>query len=199
MRRPGLGHLAIALLAAALTVATAAAAGQTARMTFGDLTIEGQSCQGSFRERGPWEWEGPVTVRASGLTMTCDRFKVWPTPDYRDFERVEAAGDVHIEGRYLTAEETEWEIDGRADAGEYDAKTQQGILTGAVTFRARNTATGAILSAAAERLIYDAKTRGLRFERGDEPVQMEWQAPEPPAEPSGESPDQPEAEKADGG
>lgn len=196
MRRPALGPLAIALLAAALTAATAAAAGQGARMTFGGLRIEGQSCRIPFRERGPWEWEGPVTVRASGFIMTCDSFKLWPTPDYRDFQRVEAAGDVRIEGRHVAADETKWEINGRADAGEYDKKTQQGVLSGSVTFQAKNTATGAVRSAAAERLIYDVKTECVRFERGDTPVRMEWHQPQPPAEASGESPAQPEAEKA---
>ncbi len=124
MRRPALGRLATALLAVALTAAAAAAA-QSARMTFGSLTIEGQSWQGGLRGQGPWEWKGPVTVRASGLTMTCDKvFKLWPTPDYRDFERVEASGHIRIDGRYRTADETEWEITGQADAGTYDAKTR---------------------------------------------------------------------------
>jgi lipopolysaccharide export system protein LptA len=111
----------------------------------------------------------------------------------------EAAGNVRIEGRYRSADETEWDVDGRADSAEYDRKTQQGILSGSVTFRAKNRATGRVVSVAAERLTYDVKTECFRFERGDTPVRMEWQEPQPPAETRGESPAQPEAEKADEG
>ncbi len=196
MRRSALGLLAIAVLAAALAAATAAAAGQATRMTFGDLTIEGESAQGGLRGEGPWEWKGPVTVRASGLTMTCDSFKLWPAANYRDFERVEAAGNVRIEGRYVAEDKTEWKVRGRAKAGSYDGKTQQGVLSGAVWFEAENPATGAVLSASAELLMYDVAKKRFRFERGDAPVRMEWQEPRPPAEPSGGSPTQPEAEKA---
>ncbi len=196
MRRMPLGCLAIALLAAAFTAPTAA--GQPTRMTFGDLIIEGRSFRGSIRERGPWEWEGPVTVRAPGFVMTCDALKLWPTADGGDFERVEADGNIRIEGSYRSADETEWEVDGRADSAEYDKTRQQSVLSGSVTFRAKNRATGRVVSVAAERLTYDVKAERFRFEQGDTPVRMEWQ-PQPPAEPSGESPAQPEAEKADEG
>jgi lipopolysaccharide export system protein LptA len=147
-------------------------------MSFGGLTIEGQSWQGNFQQQGPWEWKGPVTVSSSGFTLTCDTsFKLWPTADFSDFERVEATGNVTVEGRYVTADNNAWDITGHANSATYDRESQRGTLSGAVVFEATNSVTGAALTAAAEKLTYDAKTQGFSFERGDSPVRMEWQEP----------------------
>ncbi len=161
----------------------AVAGGQAPRMTFGGLTIEGQSWQGNFQEQEPWEWKGPVTVKASGLTMTCDAsFKLWPTADFSDFERVEAAGNVRVEGRYVTSDKTAWEIRGRADSATYHRESQRGTLAGEVHFEARNSVSGAVLTAVGEKLTYDAESQRFSFERGEEPVRMEWQQPPDKAE-----------------
>ena len=147
-------------------------------MTFGGLTIQGQSWQGNFQQQGPWEWKGPVTVETSGLTMTCDTsFKLWPTADLSDFERVEAAGNVKVQGRYVTPDKAVWEIRGRAASATYERKSQLGTLAGGVHFEASNPVTGAVLTAVGEKLVYDAKSQRFNFERGQEPVRMEWQQP----------------------
>jgi lipopolysaccharide export system protein LptA len=145
--------------------------------TFRSFSVQGQSVQGDLR--GPWEWTGGVVVTGAGLTMSCDSLKVWLTPDGRDAERIEASGNVRVQGRYLAADKTQWDIDGRAAAASYERKASQGILRGAVSFRATNKSTGAVLMAEAEKLVYDTTTQRFRFERGDQPVRMEWQEPEP--------------------
>ena len=177
--------LLFGLVAGAMTSALAAAPKQTQRMAFRSFTVEGTSLQGALQ--GPWEWAGSVTVKGSGLTLTCDSLKMWLTPDGRDAERVEASGNIRIAGRYVASDKTEWEVKGQAESGSYERKAGLGILKGAVSFEARNLSTGAVVSAAAEKLTYDLKSKRFRFERGERPVRMEWQEPEPQAG-AGEAP-----------
>jgi len=177
--------LLFGLVAGAMTSALAAAPKQTQRMAFRSFTVEGTSLQGALQ--GPWEWAGSVTVKGSGLTLTCDSLKMWLTPDGRDVERVEASGNIRIAGRYVASDKTEWEVKGQAESASYERKAGQGILKGSVSFEARNRATGAVVSAAAEKLTYDVKGRRFRFEGGERPVRMEWQEPEPQAG-AGEAP-----------
>lgn len=145
--------------------------------TFRSFSVEGQSLQGDLG--GPWEWTGKVVVTGSGITLTCDSLKLWLTPDGRDAERIEASGNIRVQGRYVAADKTEWEVNGKAAAASYERKTGQGSLRGEVNFEAKNLATGAMINAAAEKLIYDLKTKRFRFERGEQPVRMEWQEPQP--------------------
>lgn len=175
------------LIIACLMAAAAAGAAQPARYqtTFGRFTIEAKHFEGSFQDQGPWEWSGQVKVTSADLTMTCDRFKAWFTKDRRNWERVEAAGHIVITGRYVAADKTIWQVTGKADSAAFDAKSGLGMLKGAVDFKARNTTTGAAISAKADQLTYDTKTRRFKFERGKRPVRVEWQQPEPaPAEKS---------------
>lgn len=155
--------------------AIGAYAAETAGMTFRAFSVEGKSLQGQLA--GPWEWTGGVTVKAEGLTLTCDALKLWPSADGREADRAEASGNVNIEGRYVSAEGVAWSVSGRAASASYERKTGQSVLRGAVSFRATNTKTGAVMSAAAEKLIYNSETKQFRFERGDAPVRMEWQEP----------------------
>jgi len=164
-------------------------------MTFRSFTIEGQSLQGALQ--GPWEWTGSVTARTSSLTMTCDRLRMWLTPDGRDADRVEATGNIRIAGRYITTDRTEWDVDGRADSATYEGKPGRGVLQGSVSFHATNLSTGAVVSAASQKLTYDIKTKRFRFDRGEQPVRMEWQEPEPAAKLTGAPADQPQKGGAD--
>lgn len=157
----------------------AALAAQTSGMAFRTFTVEGRTVQGQLR--GPWEWTGGVTVKGANLTLTADSLKLWPTPDGREAERVEATGNITVEGRYVAADHTPWEVLGKASSASYERASAEGTMRGSVTFRAANAATGAVLSASADRLIFNFKTQQFRFERGDKPVRMEWQEPAPPA------------------
>lgn len=178
MKTSALTYALTVLLGLGLVSQGAMAGGNAPRMTFGGLTIEGQSWQGNFRQQGAWEWKGPVTVTSSGFTMTCETsFKLWPTADLADFERAEATGNVKVAGRYITADKNTWDIKGRANSASYDRESQRGVLSGAVSFEATNSETGAVLTAVGEKLTYDIKTEGFSFERGDSPVRMKWQQP----------------------
>jgi lipopolysaccharide export system protein LptA len=169
------------LLGVTLSVGAIAAAlaGQTSGMAFRTFTVEGRTVQGQLR--GPWEWTGGVTVKGANLMLTADSLKLWPTPDGREAERVEATGNITVEGRYVAADRTPWEVSGKASSASYQRASAEGTMRGSVTFRAANAATGAVLSASADKLIYNFKTQQFRFERGDKPVRMEWQEPAPPA------------------
>jgi len=169
------------LLLAVFTVSgsfSRALAGQTppagARLRRG--TIEGRYFEGPIQ--GPWEWSKGVKVVSTDLTMTCERLKLWPTKDGRDWERIEASGSIAIQGRYVAADNTEWKVVGKAEAASYDSKTGQGVLKGSVDFQATNLSTKMVVSVAADKLTYDGKTRQFRFERGDGPVRVEWEEPQ---------------------
>lgn len=167
----------VVVIAVASAAAAQAGGGAAIAMELRTLTIEGGPFEGPLE--GPYEWSGGVTVEAGGLTMTCDRLKLWPTSDFRDAERVEATGHIHVEGTYRTADEAEWTVEGTAKSATYDREAGTGELKGAVEFKAGNAATGAAVSASAARLVFDRSTRRFRFERGEEPVRMQWQEPVP--------------------
>ncbi len=174
----------IALVLAGL--AACALAGQTSGMAFRTFTIDGRTVQGHLS--GPWEWSGGVTVKGSGFTLTADSLKLWPTPDGRDADRIEATGNIKIEGRYAAADKTTWDILGKAATASYQRASAEGVLRGSVTFHATNTSTGATLSTAADKMVYNITTRQFRFERGDQPVHMEWQEPAPTPAPAPQQP-----------
>jgi len=159
--------------------AVGAVGGQTSGMAFRTFTVEGRSVQGHLR--GPWEWTGGVTVKGTGLTLTADGLKVWPTPDGRDADKVEATGNITVEGRYVAPDKTTWQITGKAASASYERAAAEGVMRGSVSFRAVSPATGAVVSAAADTMTYNFKTQQFRFERGEKPVRMEWQEPTPPA------------------
>jgi len=166
------------MISLALLGKAACAAGpqQPNRVAFRSFIVQGRSLQGPIQ--GPWEWAGSVTVTGYGMTMACDRLKLWPTGDARDFDRAEAAGNIVIRGRYAAADKTEWKVLGKAAAATYQRKAGKGMLRGSVSFEATNAATGAILCVVADKLSYDFRARRFRFERGDQPVRVQWQEPE---------------------
>jgi len=175
---------ALAVVVCSVTAGSARAAQATPARgsTFGRFTVEAKSWGGDIQ--GPWEFSKDVKVTSSDLTMTCDRLKAWPTKDGRDWERVEATGNIAISGRYVAADKTGWQVTGKADSASYDAKAGQGVLKGSVQFKAVNSVTGATISAVADKLTYDVKTRQFQFERGERPVRVEWEQPEQ-AQPEG--------------
>jgi len=172
-------RLAAVLFALAMSVGLGAGGEARNRVAFRTFSVEGQDWGGPIE--GPWEWSGGVTVTSADMTLTCDRLKLWPTKDGRDLERAEASGNIAIRGRYATADGAEWKIMGEAAAAAYERKAAQAMLDGAVTFKATNAATGAVLSVEAEKLAYDVEARTFRFSRGADPVRLEWQEPQPEA------------------
>jgi len=176
-------HILVLTAILAASFAGRTDAGQTAAIRLRSFSVEGQSLQGSIQ--GPWEWTGGVTVSGSGMIVKADTLKLWLTPDGRDAERAEASGNIRIEGEYITSDKTRWEIEGRAERASYEGKARQGVLSGSVSFKAKNQTTGAVLSAGSDKLFYDFETQHFRFERNDAPVRMEWQEPvsaSPPTE-----------------
>ena len=180
MTRSTTVRLTIATLAL-IGLAACALAGQTSGIAFRSFTVEGGLVQGQLGGSGPLEWTGGVTVKGGGLTLTAESLKLWPTRDWRDADRIEATGNIKIEGRYLAADKTSWDVLSKAAAASYQRASAEGVLRGSVTFHATNTVTGAKVSAAADKMIYNFTTRQFRFERADQPVHMEWQEPMPPA------------------
>ena len=169
---------ALMILVCSVAAASAQAAQATpARATsFGRFAVEANAWGGDIQ--GPWEFSKDVKVTSSDLTMTCDKLKVWPTKDGRDWERVEATGSISISGRYVAADKTVWQVTGKAESASYDAKAGRGVLKGSVQFKAVNSVTGATISAVAEKLTYDVKTRKFQFERGERQVRAELEQPE---------------------
>ncbi len=165
---------AAALLAAQVKPASPGAA------RFGRYTIEAKHLEGTMT--GPWEFSNDVTVTGPEVTVTCDRLQIWPPSKAGvDFERAEASGHVVVRARYLASDRTEWTVVGTAAFGSYDRKAGQGVLRGSVRFDGTNLTTGAVLSVAADKLIYEIKTRQFRFEKGEEPVRVQWEEPQPAA------------------
>jgi len=171
--------LMLASALAAICLSAPAAAGQQPglKMTFREAVIESDVLSGPFP--GPWEFSGHVTVSGSGITMTCERVKVWPTSDRRGLERLEAVGSIVIHGSYRAQDKTEWKVLGKAESATYDFATKQGVLAGKVDFQAANPVDHTTVSVTAGRMTYDAKTASFRFERKDNPVRVEWQEPAP--------------------
>lgn len=184
----------LALATALVGLVAAAAAAQTkpavpaAKTTrsaarFGRYTIEAMRLEGSMG--GPWDFTKEVVVTGPDGTLTCDRLRIWPSNKAGvDFERAEAEGHVVIKGTYRATDNSEWKVVGAAAAGSYDRKAGQGVLRGNVKFSGVNLATGAQLAVEADKLIYEIKSRQFRFEKGAQPVRVQWQEPETPAAPA---------------
>lgn len=160
----------------AVCLATAAWAAQGPGGTLVEkYTIQSRSLEGIF---GEWtEFAREVTVTGPDITMTCDRLKIWLTPDGQRVRRAEASGNIVVRGLYLSADKTKWQIVGRASAATYEEQQGQGVLQGSVRFEATNQATGAVLKVEADRLVYDINTRAFRFESSELPVRGEWREP----------------------
>lgn len=175
--------LMLASALAAICLSAPAAAGQQpgAKMTFREADITSDVLRGPFP--GPWEFSDHVTVSGSGITMTCDRVKVWRSSDRRRLARLEAVGNIVVKGSYRAEDKTEWKVLGNGESATYDFATGQGVLLGKVRFQATNTADQTTVSVTAHRMTYDAKTNSFRFERQDNPVRVEWQEPAPEPEP----------------
>jgi len=168
--------LIIALAAAALAPALAGSEAGRPRMTLGKYVLESEHLEGTLQ--GPLELSPKVTVTGAGVTITCDRLKVWPAPEGRQIERAEAEGHIVIQGRYTASDRTEWQIIGKADSATYEREAGRGVLVGSVNFQATNATAGTTLTVEAHKLIYDFQSRHFQFERGADPVRVQWQEPE---------------------
>ena len=135
---------------------------------------------------GPWVFSKGVTVTGPDILVTCDTLKLWPGSQAgRGFDRIEATGKVTMRGRYLTRDGSEWKVTGSADSGAYDGKTGQGALRGAVKVSGTNQSTKAVVSVVADTMTYQAKSQQFQFERGGQPVSVQFEPPEPqPAAPA---------------
>jgi len=173
--------LASALAATCLSAPAAAGQQPGAKMTFREADITSDVLSGPIT--GPWEFSDHVTVSGSGITMTCDRVKVWPSTDRRGLARLEAVGSIVIHGSYRAEDKTEWQVVGKAESATYHFATGQGVLAGKVDFQAANPVDHTTVSVTAHRMTYDAKTASFRFERKDNPVRVEWQEPAPEPQP----------------
>lgn len=164
-------------LLAILTVAASAPAAQSnqSRRLFQRYTVEAPRWQGPIE--GPWEATGGVTVRGPGLTMTCERLKVWFAGDTWVAERITATGNIVLRGRYTATDRTEWDILAHADTATYDNAASRGTFEGSVTMEATNLTTEAVLSISADRLIYDGDSGEILAERVQNPVRVEWTEP----------------------
>jgi lipopolysaccharide export system protein LptA len=128
---------------------------------------------------GPWEFSKGVTLTGPDIVVTCDTLKVWPSSQGgRDFDRIEATGKVSLRGRYTTKDGAEWKVTGSADSGAYDGKTGQGALRGAVKVSGTNQKTKAVVSVIADRMTYQMKSQQFQFERGGQPVFVQFEPPE---------------------
>ena len=177
MTKPFALMLALTLTATCLTAPAAGGQPAGATMAFREAHIISQLVRGPIT--GPWEFSDHVTVSGSGITMTCDRLKVWPSPDRRGLARLEAVGNIVVESSYRAEDKTEWKVLGKAESATYDFATGQGVLVGKVDFQAANPVDHTTVSVTADRMTYDAKTASFRFERKDNPVRVEWQEPAP--------------------
>jgi lipopolysaccharide export system protein LptA len=168
-----------------------AAAERSNQMVFKSFSVEGEALQGSIPIEGPLTWSGDVVVQASGMTMTCDRVKVWLPEGKGDPgrpaaggdmlrpERAEASGNLVIEGRRRDSQGDEWDISGTAGSVTYGRGAGTLVLAGSIDFKATNRTTGAVVTLEAAKLTYDLGKRTFRLDRGDQRVRMQWQEPEP--------------------
>jgi lipopolysaccharide export system protein LptA len=150
----------------------------------GRFTVESKGgLQGTIG--GPWQFSGGVTATGPDIVLTCDTLKVWPgSKGGRDFDRAEANGHVIAHGRYVARDGSEWKVVGTADTGAYDGKTAQGALRGSVRINGTNQVTKAVFSVVADKMTYQVKTQQFQFDRGGQPVVVQFEQPEqPPATP----------------
>ena len=170
--------VAVLVLAVVLTAALAAAAAQQRQQTaIGSIVITSNLLEGSLQ--GPWTASKGVTVTAGGTTITADTVKIWPRKGGRTIQRAEASGSLHITGTYAMAqaggEKTDWKMNATAQSGSFDGDTQTGVLSGKVELRATNASTGEVVTAQADKAVYNGKTQRFRFERSGQPVHVQWQ------------------------
>ena len=166
----------VLVVASALVVAGLAAEAQTMKSTtFGKIVIESNASEFDMTDPGVMVWSKGVTVTTDDMTVTCERLKAWRAKDMQDFDRIEAEGKVRVKGTYLADDKTTWVVNGTAESAAFDRKAGTGVLRGAVDLHAVNSTTGSPLNVRAEKVIYDQKTQKLRFERGDRPIQMEFE------------------------
>jgi lipopolysaccharide export system protein LptA len=144
---------------------------------FGRFTVESKHLEGTVG--GSWEFSKGVTVNGPDLLVTCDTLKVWPgSKGGQDFDRAEAAGSVTVHARYIAKDGSEWKVLGTADTGAYDGKNGQGALRGAVKVNGTNQTTKAAFSVVADTMTYQVKSQQFQFERGGQPVFVQFQPPE---------------------
>ncbi len=168
---------ALVLAFATGAVAQTSTTGQTA---LGKVTITSNGpMEGTFR--GTWQWTKGVTVTSQGLTLTCDTLKVWPAKSGRDFDRVEAEGNVKIKGSYTASDKTKWSVNGSAQHAEFDNRARVGKLAGSVDLHAVNQADKSAVSAKADTFTYNQKTQTFRLDRNGQPVAMEFEPGPAPA------------------
>lgn len=174
----------LALLALALPLAAwGAAAKAAARTTVGRVDITGENFTGSVQ--GPYTWSKGVTVTSQGMTLTCDTLKVWPAKGSREFSRMEAMGNVVINGLYTASDKTKWQVHSTAERGGLDNTTGLGTLNGNVNVHAVNVVDKSALGVQADTFTYNRKTQGFTFERGGKPVQAQFEpAPMPATKPA---------------
>jgi lipopolysaccharide transport protein LptA len=187
--------LALLLLALAGAFALAQISGQT---PFGKVTVTGGNLsRESFT--APWKWtrsahSGQITVTSGGMNLTCDALTAWLAKKGNDFERLEATGNIHLQGTYSTPDKQKWDLTGSAQAATFTSKDATGVLHGNVHLRAVNEATKEVETLEADKFTYNVKTGAFAFDsEGEKPVHLErTPAPAaptaaPPAPPSGTS------------
>jgi lipopolysaccharide export system protein LptA len=170
------------LVVLVLALVSSALAQTAGRTPFGKLVVEGKAFEGDLR--GPWEWSKGVIVTAEAMTMTCDTLKAWPAKGGQDFERIEAEGNVRLNGAYTATDKSKWTVKGSAQSAAFDSKAGTAVLRGGVDFRAVSIVSGGVLNVQAEKLVYDQKTGKFRFEpQSGQQVRVEFEEPKPAAAP----------------
>jgi lipopolysaccharide export system protein LptA len=184
----------LALLFAALGAFAAAEepAQDTQSMKFRGFEVLGKGLRVSVFE-GILEWPADVTVTIEGadMVLTCDRLKMWVAEAGGGAKRVEATGNIHIQGKHVAADKAVWLFEGSAASATYDKADDTVTLEGSVKFKAVNESTGAWAKADADKAVYDMAKRDIDMERSDGRVHVEYYEPDsetepaaPPAEPS---------------
>ena len=171
--------LVIVLLAPAVWAEAAQTTGRTS-LGMIEITAKGP-IEGTIG--GTWQWTGGVTVTSQGMTMTCTTLKVWPAKNGRDFDRIEATGNVKLHGTYTASDKTQWKVNGASQSASFDNKTKVGVLRGNVDLHAVS-ADGGDLTVQAETFTYDQKSGKFRFERSQEPVRVQFEQPPQAAAPA---------------
>lgn len=175
-------HYGTLTITAALIVAGLTASAQTiGNAPFGKIVIKANASELNMNDPGVMTWSKGVTVTTGDMTVTCDRLKAWRAKSMQDFDRLEAEGNVRLNGTYTAPDKTKWIVKGSAKSAAFDRKTGTGTLLGAVDLNAVNATTGRPVKIQAEKVIYDQKTQKLLFERGDKQIQMEFEEPRPAA------------------
>jgi hypothetical protein len=183
MNRIAVPCLLIIACQTCLASAPGTAGQKPTKMDIGSFTVEGPVWKGPIT--GPWEWDDPVTVRGFGMVMTCKHLKAWPPQKGKEFERVEASGDIRIEGQRRDSNGNLWDLKGTADRLVYDKDSASLALEGPVSIAAVNLTTGSDLSVDAKKLTIDLKNKTFRGEDAvlkSNPAEEEAQTGGPPSQ-----------------